>query len=93
MGSLLAQNLVSACTLTSVGFPREPLGLATLTLLNIVQPLGTFFFRRYRLKAETEAQQNWAQNWGFLTTPLEEVNIDFMSPEVIESIISKNKWL
>ncbi|XP_069351544.1 ciliary microtubule inner protein 1 [Eulemur rufifrons] len=28
---------------------------------------------RYRLKAETEARQNWPQNWGFLTTPFEEL--------------------
>ncbi|XP_003462076.1 ciliary microtubule inner protein 1 [Cavia porcellus] len=28
---------------------------------------------RYRLKAESEARKNWAQNWGFLTTPLEEL--------------------
>ncbi|KAM5219753.1 ciliary microtubule inner protein 1 [Hipposideros larvatus] len=28
---------------------------------------------RCRLKAETKAWQNWAQNWGFLTTPLEEL--------------------
>ncbi|XP_040844129.1 uncharacterized protein C20orf85 homolog [Ochotona curzoniae] len=28
---------------------------------------------RYRLKAESEARHNWAQNWGFLTTPLEEL--------------------
>ncbi|XP_012583595.1 PREDICTED: uncharacterized protein C20orf85 homolog [Condylura cristata] len=29
--------------------------------------------QKYRLKAENEARQNWAQNWGFLTTPLEEL--------------------
>ncbi|KAK2505226.1 hypothetical protein MC885_012270 [Smutsia gigantea] len=28
---------------------------------------------KYHLKAEAKAQQNWAQNWGFLTTPLEEL--------------------
>ncbi|KAM6147707.1 ciliary microtubule inner protein 1 [Erethizon dorsatum] len=28
---------------------------------------------RYRLKAESEARKNWAQNWGFLTTPFEEL--------------------
>ncbi|XP_037377700.1 uncharacterized protein C20orf85 homolog isoform X2 [Talpa occidentalis] len=28
---------------------------------------------RYRLKAENEARQNWGPNWGFLTTPLEEL--------------------
>ncbi|XP_044926575.1 uncharacterized protein C20orf85 homolog isoform X2 [Mustela putorius furo] len=29
--------------------------------------------KKYRLKSETEARQNWAQNWGFLTTPLKEL--------------------
>uniref|UniRef100_A0ABI7WA98 Uncharacterized protein n=1 Tax=Felis catus TaxID=9685 RepID=A0ABI7WA98_FELCA len=29
--------------------------------------------QKYRLKAETEARQNWAQNWGFVATPLEEL--------------------
>ncbi|XP_010627086.1 uncharacterized protein C20orf85 homolog isoform X2 [Fukomys damarensis] len=28
---------------------------------------------RYCLKAESEARKNWAQNWGFLATPLEEL--------------------
>ncbi|EHB00735.1 hypothetical protein GW7_10215 [Heterocephalus glaber] len=28
---------------------------------------------RYLLKAESEARKNWAQNWGFLTTSLEEL--------------------
>ncbi|XP_069846175.1 ciliary microtubule inner protein 1 [Dipodomys merriami] len=28
---------------------------------------------RYRLRAETEARQNWNQKWGFLTTPFEEL--------------------
>lgn len=59
----------------------------------VVQHSRIFFFRKYRLKAEAKAQQNWAQNWGFLTTPLEEVNINFMREEVIELIILKNKWV
>ncbi|XP_070103362.1 ciliary microtubule inner protein 1 isoform X1 [Equus przewalskii] len=39
------------------------------------RPLGarSVRWRKYRLKAETEARQNWAQKWGFLTTPLEEL--------------------
>ncbi|KAM4841749.1 ciliary microtubule inner protein 1 [Thomomys bottae] len=28
---------------------------------------------RYRLRAESEARQNWNQKWGFLTTPFEEL--------------------
>ncbi|KAG8513295.1 putative protein C20orf85 [Galemys pyrenaicus] len=71
--------------------PREreahPPAPSTL-LLRLGQSSG-----KYRLKAENEARQNWGQNWGFLTTPLEEVNTDFMSPEVMESIISKHKRL
>lgn len=74
--------------------PRWAFEALLLSPLSNVGPhSGAFFFRKYRLKAETEARQNWAQKWGFLTTPLEEVNINFMSPEVIESIISKSKQL
>ena len=44
--------------------------------------------RKYRLKAENEARQNWAQNWGFLSTPFEEVNVELMTLEVIDSRIN-----
>uniref|UniRef100_F6PTK4 Ciliary microtubule inner protein 1 n=1 Tax=Sus scrofa TaxID=9823 RepID=F6PTK4_PIG len=37
------------------------------------EPGGPDEIWKYRLKAENEARQNWAQNWGFLTTPLKEL--------------------
>ncbi|KAB1262533.1 uncharacterized protein Cadr_000020933 [Camelus dromedarius] len=69
---------------------QKPIGTEAAERMNLVAQDEIW---KYRLKAENEARQNWAQNWGFLTTPLEEVNVHFMSPEVIESIISKNKRL
>ncbi|KAI5279806.1 uncharacterized protein C20orf85 homolog [Manis pentadactyla] len=49
---------------------QKPLSAASAERMNLVAQDEIW---KYRLKAEAEAQQNWAQNWGFLTTPLEEL--------------------
>ncbi|XP_016058866.1 PREDICTED: uncharacterized protein C20orf85 homolog [Miniopterus natalensis] len=49
---------------------QKPISTAEAERMNLVAQDQIW---RYRLKAETEARQNWAQNWGFLTTPLEEL--------------------
>ncbi|XP_025709205.1 ciliary microtubule inner protein 1 isoform X2 [Callorhinus ursinus] len=49
---------------------EKPLSTAAAERMNLVAQDEIW---KYRLKAETEARQNWAQNWGFLTTPLEEL--------------------
>ncbi|XP_077634478.1 ciliary microtubule inner protein 1 [Crocuta crocuta] len=49
---------------------QKPLGTAAAERMNLVAQDEIW---KYRLKAETEARQNWAQNWGFLTTPLDEL--------------------
>nr|XP_020025656.1 uncharacterized protein C20orf85 homolog [Castor canadensis] len=49
---------------------QKPLSTAAAERMNLVAQDKIW---RYRLKAETEARQNWPQKWGFLTTPLEEL--------------------
>ncbi|VFV27862.1 Hypothetical predicted protein [Lynx pardinus] len=49
---------------------QKPLSAAAAERMNLVAQDEIW---KYRLKAETEARQNWAQNWGFLATPLEEI--------------------
>ncbi|XP_007087103.2 uncharacterized protein C20orf85 homolog isoform X2 [Panthera tigris] len=49
---------------------QKPLSTAAAERMNLVAQDEIW---KYRLKAETEARQNWAQNWGFLATPLEEL--------------------
>ncbi|XP_039720623.1 ciliary microtubule inner protein 1 isoform X1 [Pteropus medius] len=49
---------------------QKPMGTEAAERMNFVAQDAIW---RYRLKAENEARQNWAQNWGFLTTPLEEL--------------------
>ncbi|XP_053782718.1 ciliary microtubule inner protein 1 isoform X2 [Desmodus rotundus] len=49
---------------------KKPMSTAEAERMNLVAQDQIW---RCRLKAETEARQNWAQNWGFLATPLEEV--------------------
>ncbi|XP_046535647.1 uncharacterized protein C20orf85 homolog [Equus quagga] len=49
---------------------QKPLSTAAAERRNLVAQDEIW---KYRLKAETEARQNWAQKWGFLTTPLEEL--------------------
>ncbi|XP_047709968.1 uncharacterized protein C20orf85 homolog isoform X1 [Prionailurus viverrinus] len=49
---------------------QKPLSTAAAERVNLVAQDEIW---KYRLKAETEARQNWAQNWGFLATPLEEL--------------------
>ncbi|XP_049506527.1 uncharacterized protein C20orf85 homolog isoform X2 [Panthera uncia] len=49
---------------------QKPLSTAAAERMNLVAQEEIW---KYRLKAETEARQNWAQNWGFLATPLEEL--------------------
>ncbi|CAD7669198.1 unnamed protein product [Nyctereutes procyonoides] len=49
---------------------QKPLSTAAAERMNLVAQDEIW---KYRLKAEGEARQNWAQNWGFLTTPVEEV--------------------
>ncbi|XP_073740046.1 ciliary microtubule inner protein 1 isoform X1 [Callorhinus ursinus] len=54
---------------------EKPLSTAAAERMNLVAQDEIW---KYRLKAETEARQNWAQNWGFLTTPLEEIPNAYM---------------
>ncbi|KAF6087489.1 Low in Lung Cancer 1 [Phyllostomus discolor] len=49
---------------------KKPMSTAEAERMNLVAQDQIW---RCRLKAETEARQNWAQNWGFLTTPLQEL--------------------
>ncbi|XP_040315957.1 ciliary microtubule inner protein 1 [Herpailurus yagouaroundi] len=49
---------------------QKPLSTAAAERMNLVAQDEIW---KYRLKAETEARQNWSQNWGFLATPLEEL--------------------
>nr|KAF6470849.1 Low in Lung Cancer 1 [Molossus molossus] len=49
---------------------QKPISIAAAERMNLVAQDEIW---RYRLRAETEARQNWAQKWGFLTTPLEEL--------------------
>ncbi|XP_077016466.1 ciliary microtubule inner protein 1 [Tamandua tetradactyla] len=49
---------------------QKPISTAAVERMNFVAQDEIW---KYRLKAETEARQNWAKNWGFLTTPLEEL--------------------
>ncbi|XP_013962369.1 ciliary microtubule inner protein 1 isoform X3 [Canis lupus baileyi] len=49
---------------------QKPLSTAAAQRMNLVAQDEIW---KYRLKAEGEARQNWAQNWGFLTTPVEEL--------------------
>ncbi|XP_035154895.1 ciliary microtubule inner protein 1 isoform X3 [Callithrix jacchus] len=49
---------------------QKPLSTAAAERMNLVAQDEIW---RYRLKAESEARQNWPQNWGFLTTPFEEL--------------------
>lgn len=44
----------------------------------VASHLAFLFLRRYRLKAEYEAQQNWPTKWGYLTTSMEEVSEKFI---------------
>ncbi|XP_006141937.1 uncharacterized protein C20orf85 homolog [Tupaia chinensis] len=49
---------------------QKPLSTAAAERMNLVAQDEIW---KYRLKAESEARQNWAQKWGFLTTPFEEL--------------------
>ncbi|XP_066092525.1 ciliary microtubule inner protein 1 [Saccopteryx bilineata] len=49
---------------------QKPISTAAAERMNFVAQ--DEIWRSY-LKAESEAWKNWAQNWGFLTTPLEEL--------------------
>uniref|UniRef100_A0A8D1AWM0 Ciliary microtubule inner protein 1 n=1 Tax=Sus scrofa TaxID=9823 RepID=A0A8D1AWM0_PIG len=49
---------------------QKPISTAAAERMNLVAQDEIW---KYRLKAENEARQNWAQNWGFLTTPLKEL--------------------
>ncbi|TKC40725.1 hypothetical protein EI555_013063, partial [Monodon monoceros] len=49
---------------------QKPISRAAAERMNLVAQDEIW---KYRLKAENEARQNWAPNWGFLTTPLEEL--------------------
>ncbi|XP_004282356.1 uncharacterized protein C20orf85 homolog [Orcinus orca] len=49
---------------------QKPMSRAEAERMNLVAQDEIW---TYRLKAENEARQNWATNWGFLTTPLEEL--------------------
>ncbi|KAK2110230.1 hypothetical protein P7K49_009976 [Saguinus oedipus] len=49
---------------------QKPLSTSAAERMNLVAQDEIW---RYRLKAESEARQNWPQNWGFLTTPFEEL--------------------
>ncbi|KAM4831190.1 ciliary microtubule inner protein 1 [Urocitellus parryii] len=49
---------------------QRQLGTAGAERMNLVAQDEIW---KYRLKAESEARKNWPQNWGFLTTPVEEL--------------------
>ncbi|XP_029773632.1 uncharacterized protein C20orf85 homolog [Suricata suricatta] len=49
---------------------QKPLSTAAAERFNLVAQDEIW---KYRLKAENEARHNWAPNWGFLTTPVEEL--------------------
>ncbi|KAM9589883.1 ciliary microtubule inner protein 1 [Trichechus inunguis] len=49
---------------------QKPISTAAAERMNLVAQDEIW---KCRLKAETEARKNWAQNWGFLTTPLQEL--------------------
>ncbi|XP_004014489.2 ciliary microtubule inner protein 1 [Ovis aries] len=49
---------------------QKPISTAAAERMNLVAQDEIW---KYRLKAENEARQNWAQNWGFLSTPFEEL--------------------
>nr|XP_003419993.2 uncharacterized protein C20orf85 homolog [Loxodonta africana] len=49
---------------------QKPISTAAAERMNLVAQDEIW---KCRLKAETEARKNWAQNWGFLTTPLEQI--------------------
>ncbi|KAM6164516.1 ciliary microtubule inner protein 1 [Rhynchocyon petersi] len=49
---------------------QKPISTAEAERMNLVAQDQIW---KCRLKAENEARKNWAQNWGFLTTPLEEL--------------------
>uniref|UniRef100_A0A8C3WK82 Ciliary microtubule inner protein 1 n=1 Tax=Catagonus wagneri TaxID=51154 RepID=A0A8C3WK82_9CETA len=49
---------------------QKPISTSAAERMNLVAQDQIW---KYRLKAENEARQNWAQNWGFLTTPFEEL--------------------
>ncbi|XP_049726028.1 uncharacterized protein C20orf85 homolog isoform X4 [Elephas maximus indicus] len=49
---------------------QKPISTAAAERMNLVAQDEIW---KCRLKAETEARKNWAQNWGFLTTPLEQL--------------------
>ncbi|XP_054993402.1 uncharacterized protein C20orf85 homolog isoform X1 [Sorex araneus] len=48
---------------------QRPLSTAEAERMNLVAQDAIW---KYRLKAENEARQSWAQKWGFLAGPLEE---------------------
>ncbi|XP_075383775.1 ciliary microtubule inner protein 1 [Tenrec ecaudatus] len=49
---------------------QKPISTAAVERLNFVAQDEIW---KCRLEAEKEARKNWAQNWGFLTTPFEEL--------------------
>ncbi|XP_008840703.1 uncharacterized protein C20orf85 homolog [Nannospalax galili] len=49
---------------------QKPLSTMAAERMNLVAQDEIW---RYRLKAESEAQQNWPKKWGFLTTSLQEL--------------------
>ncbi|XP_062945133.1 ciliary microtubule inner protein 1 [Cynocephalus volans] len=49
---------------------QKPLGTEAAQRMNLVAQDEIW---KCRLKAESEARQNWLQNWGFLTTPFKEL--------------------
>ncbi|XP_055963454.1 ciliary microtubule inner protein 1 [Sorex fumeus] len=49
---------------------QRPLSTAEAERMNLVAQDAIW---KYRLKAEKEARQSWAQRWGFLAGPVEEL--------------------
>uniref|UniRef100_G3TTM4 Ciliary microtubule inner protein 1 n=1 Tax=Loxodonta africana TaxID=9785 RepID=G3TTM4_LOXAF len=61
---------------------QKPISTAAAERMNLVAQDEIW---KCRLKAETEARKNWAQNWGFLTTPLEQELLERKSSSQMRS--------
>ncbi|KAF6284145.1 Low in Lung Cancer 1 [Rhinolophus ferrumequinum] len=68
---------------------QKPISTAAAERMNFVTQDRIW---RYRLKAETDAWKNWAQNWGFLTTPLQELIQDEEEPPTPKPKIELPPW-
>ncbi|KAB0407433.1 hypothetical protein E2I00_012446 [Balaenoptera physalus] len=69
---------------------QKPISRAAAERMNLVAQDEIW---KYRLKAENEARQNWAPNWGFLTTPLEEPKIELPERFRIRPVTPVEKYI